>query len=102
MSDRTPGPWWYMPLHDVTGKPKPEQWERAPVFGIVEIYEDDPEIAVVGPHGSEADARLMSAAPELLAACKAALNDRMYREWPAIADLLKAAIVKAEGGSDVA
>ena len=33
--------------------------------------------------------RLRNAVPDLLAACEAALNDRMYKEWPQIADLLK-------------
>ena len=46
----------------------------------------------------EANAALISAAPELLMACEAALNDRMYKEWPAVADLLKAAIKKARCG----
>ena len=43
------------------------------------------------------DWRLISAAPDLLAAAKCALNDRMYKDWPDIADLLIAAIAKAEG-----
>lgn len=33
----------------------------------------------------------------LLTACKAALNDRMYDEWPDVADLLMDAIRVAEG-----
>lgn len=43
------------------------------------------------------DAQLIAAAPDLLAAARAALNDRMYKEWPQVADLLIAAIAKAEG-----
>lgn len=43
------------------------------------------------------DARLICAAPALLQACKAALNARMYREWPELADFLMAAIRLAEG-----
>lgn len=43
------------------------------------------------------NARLIAAAPELLDACKAALNDRMFKDWPEIATLLMAAIAKAEG-----
>lgn len=43
-----------------------------------------------------ANARLISAAPELLIACKCALNDRMYKYWPEIADILIKAIAKAE------
>ena len=49
--------------------------------------------------GVLADARLIIAAPDLLVAAKAALNDRMYKDWPGIADLLIAAIGKAEGHS---
>ncbi len=43
------------------------------------------------------NAALISAAPDLLAACEVALNDRMYKEWPDVADILTAAIAKAEG-----
>ena len=53
---------------------------------------DDPEF-----YPAKANARLIAAAPDLLVAAKAALNDRMYKHWPGIADLLIAAIAKAEG-----
>ena len=43
------------------------------------------------------NARLIAAAPDLLIACKAALNDRRYADWPGVADLLIAAIARAEG-----
>ncbi len=46
-----------------------------------------------------ADAQLIAAAPELLQACKMALNDRMFKDWPEIATALIAAIAKAEGQS---
>ena len=56
---------------------------------------------IYGPHRSAeelaANARLIAAAPDLLIACQAALNDRMYKDWPSIADLLIGAIAKAEG-----
>lgn len=60
--------------------------------GIVRYYvrHDPPEIGM-------ANAQLIAAAPDLLAAARAALNDRMYKEWPQVADLLIAAIAKAEG-----
>ena len=47
----------------------------------------------------EADANecLIAAAPELLAACEAALNDRMFKDWPQVATLLMNAIAKAKG-----
>ena len=46
---------------------------------------------------AEANARLIAAAPELLAACEAALNDRMFKELPEVATLLINAIAKARG-----
>jgi len=48
----------------------------------------------------ENDARLIAAAPDLLQACKIALNDRMYKDWPDVADILMDAIKKAEGRTD--
>ena len=44
-----------------------------------------------------ADMRLCAAAPDLLIACRVALNDRMYKDWPKIADILMNAIIKAGG-----
>ena len=44
-----------------------------------------------------ADWHLIAAAPDLLVACKMALNDRMFKDWPEIATALMAAIEKAEG-----
>lgn len=40
---------------------------------------------------------IYEAAPDLLEACEAALNDRMYKDWPEIATLLMNAIEKAKG-----
>lgn len=45
----------------------------------------------------QANANLIASAPDLLMACEMALNDRMYKDWPSIADALMAAIVKAKG-----
>ena len=45
----------------------------------------------------EHHARLFSAAPDLLVACEAALNDRMFKDWPGVATLLINAIAKARG-----
>lgn len=45
----------------------------------------------------DANARLIAAAPDLLAACEAALNDRMFKDWPEVATVLKNAIKKARG-----
>ena len=46
---------------------------------------------------AEANARLIAAAPDLLTACKMALNERMFKDWPEVATALIAAIAKAEG-----
>ncbi len=45
---------------------------------------------------AESNARLMAAAPDLLLACQVALHDRMYKDWPEVADILMAAIKKAD------
>lgn len=50
----------------------------------------------LSPEERDANTRLIAAAPDLLTACQAALNDRMYNDWPEVADLLIAAIAKAE------
>ena len=62
MSDNyKPGPWVYE---------RRDVGNDLDVFDILELYEDDPPIATVGPHGTEADARLIAAAPDLLKALK--------------------------------
>ena len=87
MSPHTPGPW------------KVEQsQEYESTYTIV----NGPGFLShwVNPNAEEeeaANARLIAAAPDLLVACRMALNDRMYKDWPAIADALMAAIAKAEG-----
>lgn len=70
----------------------------AEVFGPVVLKMDNPPCDVAVSRDEQiANARLIAAAPCLLAACKAALNDRMHKDWPAVADLLITAIAKAEG-----
>ncbi len=90
----TPGPWVvsglsgvliYAPSHDeIPTTPI----ASVPISGSTTEAED--EVAY-------ANARLIAAAPELLQACQVALNDRMYKDWPKVADILIAAIAKAEG-----
>ncbi len=71
---------------------KPWHVERTSVYGANGVL-----VCTFGGYTVDADSALVSAAPELLQACEMALNDRMYREWPAIADALMAAITKAGG-----
>lgn len=92
----TKGPWYRRgPLHE----------DESGVAGGIDVdvvaqSDEDGEAPVSILDGlSVADADLIAAAPELLVACQVALNDRMYKEWPAIAELLMAAIAKAEGKS---
>lgn len=79
----TPGPW-----HEGVGG-------NLRVYGPDAKGEHSGLVALV--FKGRANVRLIAAAPDLLIACKAALNDRMYKDWPGIADLLIAAIAEAEG-----
>ncbi len=86
-SKHTPGPWFYQVDlegryyvgHTFNPRGQPELWR--------------------GTHTRE-DAALVAAAPDLLAACKAALEriDGM-NESMGVVDELRAAIAKAEGGA---
>jgi hypothetical protein len=85
MSAHTPGPWnWNADGYLLLSAADVDERNA-----IIEL--DEPQYMETG------DKSLIAAAPELLVACKAALNARMYREWPEVADLLIAAIAKAEG-----
>lgn len=81
----TPGPW--MVTHEL----------RTSDETVCDLV-NDTRVVVQRPLGDwKADARLISAAPDLLAACEAALNDRMFKDWPGVATLLINAIKKARG-----
>lgn len=54
-------------------------------------------VAHIDNVANEDDAHLIAAAPDLLLACRMALNDRRFDDWPEIAPYLIAAIAKAEG-----
>lgn len=105
MSEHTPGPW---EIHTANGR-LPIVREVRMAHGEASTYSATVR-SVNGDHVCKLDfgygkairedtanARLIAAAPELLTACEAALNDRMYKDWPPIADLLIAAIAKATG-----
>lgn len=86
----TPGPWEYQYSTGTSHKNCP--WEI--IFGDVEciaesVYE-------------EADARLIAAAPDMLAALKAALEDLRDvpgKHAPPSVEMVEAAIAKATGGA---
>ena len=91
----TPGPWTCHELGDEDGS-----WER---WSIVHngplCYGGD---ACQGPAVSEANARLIAAAPELLEACEAIAldlenNGELYETDEARIEILRAAIAKAKG-----
>ncbi len=62
-----------------------QEAKQTPKLAEVDLWEAKPEEAV-----------LMAAAPKLLEAAKVAVNDRLYREWPEVAQLLIDAIAAAE------
>ena len=93
----TPGPWVYRKqMTGITGV-------RRDLYGIG--YERDNAVWFVAEHANEEDARLISAAPDLLDAAKDVLysleygdDQEAYRKAQAI-KTLRAAIAKAEGVS---
>ena len=96
-SKHTPGPWVYR--KQMTGI----MGVGRDLYGIG--YERDNAVWFVAEHANEEDARLISAAPDLLYAAKDALDSfeygddqEAYRKAQAI-KTLRAAIAKAEGVS---
>ena len=91
MSEHTPGPWTVVPHHSLTD----HATVSTPLHYVEFWARDGHELDYMRIE----DARLISAAPDLLHACEAALNDRMYKDWPGVADLLIAAIAKAKNSA---
>lgn len=92
----TPGPWRVVARTNAKGQ------ELTPAIVGKRSWGGSREwpIAVasaISKNETDANARLIAAAPELLTACEAALNDRMFKDWPEVATLLIAAIKKAKG-----
>lgn len=94
----TPGPWEVVTLHDQRSQP-------APTYrGLVCVLEhSERRVSVVAEHGRpalpeevDANARLIAAAPELLAACQVALDEHDALS-PSQRYRLEAAIRKATG-----
>lgn len=91
MSKHTPGPW---------------NWENDRTILVAEngerIASDaDAQYDLLDGPNADANANLIAAAPDLLAACKAALDRHNYqgdgRPWPQLFDKIRDAIAKAEG-----
>lgn len=92
--------------NDKPKRPKPQVAESEHVSPLQNlVMKTAAEFAAKGKRTTGGDfwmevcQRLGRQQDDLLIACKAALNDRMYKDWPGIADLLIAAIAKAEGRS---
>lgn len=95
MPDHTPGPW----RHERTLGGGYEVWPGCGLAPVAKAYRR---------HEVEANARLIAAAPTLYLACKAALDrlDYLQQLWGAegvttgLADMLRSAVARAEGGHD--
>lgn len=111
MSKHTPGPWVFEPCHTAEGARY--YHVRAGPIGVADTYHCDP-ITVLGygqfaghikaRHSNPADAFLIAAAPDLLAACDLALarfdteirGGRPAQSWQEYVAQLRAAIAKAK------
>ncbi len=88
---------------DVVAEHTSRPWEaKWPKFDSLIVDADDRIIASVSFNDHdhkecEANSYLIAAAPDLFHACEAALNDRMFKDWPDVATILIAAINKAKG-----
>jgi len=108
MAEHTPGPWEYRPASNYVGYAI-FPVGTLPSLASVERPRGDPEVLNVQCHNfpgnTEANARLIAAAPDLLAACQSivalydhALATNTTVSVPgAIWDTMKAAIAKATG-----
>lgn len=100
MSKHTPGPWEW---ETFKAPILPRLWSSDVI--ICDFGSDEPYYPVGGTPPNEANARLIAAAPELLEALKALINnvgscicyDESERECKAW-EMAEAAIAKAEGG----
>jgi len=93
MSAHTPGPWTARKSRGLNSyEINAIGAYLADVWGA-----DDPVPNGVPRKAVKANAHLIAAAPDLLAAIKALLAASMYRDHPAESDMAIAAIAKAEG-----
>ena len=99
MTEHTPGPW--KATCEMTGYTI-ETWSVRQITGGYALAEAFWQRTADGrpTHNAEANARLISAAPDLLAACEAVYSSGYAYDGPEAwdrAELLKAAIAKARG-----
>jgi hypothetical protein len=85
MADHTPGPW--------TNTNPRFFSDREHVFAGTIMVAD---CCRLGQEESEANARLIAAAPDLLAAIEEHLA---AKDWPKACEMMKAAVAKAKGGA---
>jgi hypothetical protein len=96
----TKGPWFVKEVKTQVGRAfkinEPEKIDEP--HGIIACIYDDDTLLNNRPHEEhEANAHLIAAAPELLGACKAALNAfTTNTDLFGVVDTLKSAIAKAE------
>lgn len=92
MSNHTPGPWAFVDKRDIVSLHTHAK-SSGPLVAVVDDNDD---------RFTEADARLIAAAPELLAACESALRDcRELKGGPVGRTVvaLEEAIAKARGAT---
>lgn len=99
MSERTqatPGPWFY--AEDEHTWQLFGTWPSGFCPQILKAPKRDTPYAEYWPN--EADAQLICAAPDLLAACEAMLADGTTQDYTAVVAQVEAAIAKARGKYD--
>lgn len=102
----TPGPWCVESAtseayHDVALAYETPGQGHPIVIASMHFDDNDYPRQLVTRSQATANARLMAAAPDLLAACKMGLTRlRMNDRFPDIALVIEAAIAKAEGATD--
>lgn len=100
MTEHTPGPWKVYNAFDLIRKPGSVAFERigTPIVTVLECNEGYDIVA------TKADAQLIAAAPDLLAACEAALeairSDADIDWMLNVESQCRAAIAKARGGGE--
>jgi hypothetical protein len=90
MSEHTPGPWIAKHRHSEAKATDDE------IYGLGWYIEGPPE-PMRGQFAKAADARLIAAAPQMLAALEAALPGIRRASQPNVEDMIVAAIAKARG-----
>jgi len=90
-TQHTPGPWHAVTFDDGSAR---VIIREADIPGREESDADDTIADVLPGLDAPANARLIAAAPDLLAACREALNHTGYQRGR---DLLEAAVARAEG-----